>query len=244
MASELNWLDSDNDRSNRLMGLAGNDWHRDDFIDCLLAVIDSAQQVTDLVFLWNCVERELRFFLRPEFSHILCIQRFDHGAVAIEKTVKDGGKIGCHWFVGALAFPVHHIAQLVFGVWIQKIEGVILQRGVDARLFGERAATCRERCTMHFLDVVQRGHLALKFVLQLLLRACRQLPLRQVNSRDCDARDYEHHDGKQLDAKAEKTGFRRCGLQAQGKFTRRVDPLVNSTGRSSVVLLLNHALSV
>src|ERR1700730_11847627 len=142
MAAELNWLDSDDDRSNRLIGLAGNDWHRDNLIDCLTAVIGSAQQVTDLVFPWNYVESELRFLLRPEFSNVLCGQWFDHGAGAIEETVKSRGKIRLHWVIGALVFLLHHIAQLVLGIWIQKIERVILERGVDARLFRERTATC------------------------------------------------------------------------------------------------------
>ena len=124
------------------------------------------------------------------------------------------------------------IAQFLARARVQKIGRTVLQRGVNARLAHERAATLRERGVPHLLHAMQRGELALKLPLQGVLHLGGDPALREIQPRRGDPRDHHHHRRQQSAAKA------------HGKSTRRVAPFFSSTGRSSVVLLLTHALSM
>src|ERR1051325_6347918 len=97
---------------------------------------------------------------------------------------------------------------------------------------------------MHFLNSVQGSDLALKFTFQFLLRIQSQLPLSKVKGENSHRRNHDHHSGEQLEAETEETESCRRPLRAHGSVTRRVDPVVKSTSRSRVVLLLSHALRV
>ena len=133
-----------------------------------------------------------------------------------------------------LVLPLHHIAQLVFGVWIQKIESIILQRGMDARLLREVVAKFGQSGVTDFLRGMKSGYFALKLTLQRLLGVGRQLPLRKVKTQSVIAETRSIMASSSLMRKLRKDLALRDVQQ----------PFVRLTGCSRVVLLVSQALSV
>ena len=182
--------------------------------------MDSASRldIPDLPCVGQFFERKLRFCRCFEFSYIRRIRRLDDCAVLVEKAIKPGMQRSC-CLLGGRFLAFHKIAQLILRAWIQQIDCVILNRGVNPRFGYERVATLRERGVAQFLDFVHRRKLGLKCLLQVPLRIGCDSALCQIKperSQCC----YDHHDrGEQSRAKGSELLASRRTPGTHGKST-------------------------
>ena len=72
--------------------------------------------------------------------------------------------------------------QFIFCARIKKIESVVLERGMDARLLREVVAKFGQSGVPDFLRGMKSSDFALKLTLQRLLDVGRELALREVDT--------------------------------------------------------------
>ena len=118
-----------------------------------------------------------------------------------------------------IRFVLHDIAQLVFRAWVKKIESVVFQGGVDARLRHQRAAAFGQRGVAQLLHVVERGQVGLEIALQIALEIRHRVSLRQIKARPSEPRHHEHHRDQKFRAETGGVGFSLVAQGVAGKST-------------------------
>src|SRR5438046_8258476 len=90
---------------------------------------------------------------------------------------------------------------------------------------------------------MQPRKLGLKILLQIACGSRCRIALCEIQCKDCDRRNHQHHRSRQLPAETCNTALVYVAQGDHGKSTCTVAPLFNSTDCSRVVLLSIHAFS-
>ncbi len=238
--SQLGGFEPQHDRRDDIAGFGRNDRHGDDFVDRVAGAL--LHEIADLLALRHARERELRFGVAAEVADIIRVRRRDDRAISIEETIEPRAQ-HVRRLIRRRVVLIHDIAHLFAGARVEKIERIVLERGVNARPADERAAAFGERRVANLLHAVQRRERGLEIALQIALGLDRDFFLREIKPERGDRHDHQRHRHEQLRTKARDAGAVRVGRRDHGRSTCSVAPLFSSSAFSSVVFVLSHALS-
>jgi hypothetical protein len=182
--------------------LSGNDGDRDRLIDGRRWAAPFSDDVAELSFLGQVLQRELRFLGRGKLARTRIGRRRDHPALIIEKTIKlrlqsrrRRGRLG-------IVFFPHDFPQFIARAQVKNVEGAVLQGGVNPRAPHQIPGQFRQRGIAPSLRPVHLRHLILEIVLHIDSRFVQDFPLRQQQADHRQREDEQDHPDEQLRAKA------------------------------------------